>query len=297
MRQFILRLINTFRPKTADDDLAREVAAHLALLEDEYRRRGLTPDEARLAARRAIGSVAHAKDLHRDVALVRVARRPAARSAPCRADAHARLPDSRRSRCMTLALGIGATTAVFSVVNGVLLRPLPYPEPDRLVRVFGPPPTDRGHRWSGRRGWSICPSQTFERLRLAERAFSHVAGYMPTTATLTGQGDAVRLVGSQVSAAAFPMLGIAPLPRPHVRAERGSRRGRCSRRPERSHVAAILQRRSDGDRQGRSPSMGAAARLLASCRPDSRKWGCTFPIRRRSSGCPTCRRRRTVAIG
>jgi hypothetical protein len=47
MRQFILRLINTFRPKTADDDLAREVAAHLALLEDEYRRRNLTPNEAR----------------------------------------------------------------------------------------------------------------------------------------------------------------------------------------------------------------------------------------------------------
>ena len=69
MRQFILRLINTFRPKTADDDLAREVAAHLALLEDEYRRRNLTPNEARLAARRAMGGVAHAKDLHRDARL------------------------------------------------------------------------------------------------------------------------------------------------------------------------------------------------------------------------------------
>ena len=66
MRQFILRLIDTFRPKTADEDLAREVAAHLALLEDEYRRRGHDPNEARLAARRAIGSVAHANDLHRD---------------------------------------------------------------------------------------------------------------------------------------------------------------------------------------------------------------------------------------
>ena len=66
MRQFILRLMNTCRPTAADSDLAREVAAHLALLEDEHRRRGLTPDEARLAARRAIGSVAHVKDLHRD---------------------------------------------------------------------------------------------------------------------------------------------------------------------------------------------------------------------------------------
>jgi putative ABC transport system permease protein len=55
------------------------------------------------------------------------------------------------------------------------------------------------------------PSQTFGMLRLADRAFSHVAGYMPTTLTLTGRGNAVRLVGSHVSAAAFPMLGIAPL--------------------------------------------------------------------------------------
>jgi len=209
MRRFLFRLLNTFRPKTADDDLAREIEAHLALLEDEYRRRGLTPDAARLAARRAVGSVAHMKDLHRD-----------SRSFGWLDDAGRDLRHAVRMltknpgftvvALLTLALGIGATTAVFSVVRGVLLKPLPYPDPDRLVRVFGPPPPIAGIDGPPSRMVDL-PSDTFEALRLTDRAFSHVAGYMPTTLTLTGRGDVARFVGSQVSAAAFPMLGIRPL--------------------------------------------------------------------------------------
>ena len=66
MRRLLARLLNVFRSERADSELMREIAAHLALLEDDYRRRGMTPDEARLAARRAMGSVAYANDLHRD---------------------------------------------------------------------------------------------------------------------------------------------------------------------------------------------------------------------------------------
>ena len=62
MRRFILRLLNVFRADRSDAELSREVASHLALLEHEHRRRGLTPDEARLAARRAMGSVALVHD-------------------------------------------------------------------------------------------------------------------------------------------------------------------------------------------------------------------------------------------
>ena len=209
LRRFLLRVAAIFRHDIADEDLAREIKAHLALLEDEYRRRGMTPDEAKLAARRAIGSVALAKDRHRDARSIawlddlqrdlRHAARMLARS-----------PGFTSVALLTLALGIGATTAVFSVVAGVLLRPLPYPEPDRLVRVFGPPPTVAGIDGPPSRMVDL-PAQTFETLRLADRAFSHVTGYMPTTMTLTGRGDAVRLVGSHVSAAAFPMLGVPPL--------------------------------------------------------------------------------------
>ena len=209
MRRFLLRLLNAFRPEVAEDDLAREINAHLALLEDEYRRRGSSPEQATLAARRAIGSVALAKDRHRDtrsIAWLDDLRRDVRHAARMLV----RSPGFTSVALLTLALGIGATTAVFSVVEGVLLRPLPYPEPDRLVRVFGPPPTLAGIDGPPSRMIDL-PSQTLETLRLADRAFSHVTGYMPTTMTLTGRGDAVRLVGSHVSAAAFPMFGVPPL--------------------------------------------------------------------------------------
>jgi putative ABC transport system permease protein len=185
------------------------MAAHLALLEDEYRRRGMSVDEAKLAARRAIGSVAHARDLHRDSRSF-VWLDDAGRDLRHAVRMLAKNPGFTVVALMTLALGIGAATAVFSVVRGVLLKPLPYPDPDRLVRVFGPPPSVAGIDGPPSRMIDL-PSQTFETLRLTDRAFSHVAGYLPITLTLTGRGDAVRLVGSQVSAAAFPMLGIPPL--------------------------------------------------------------------------------------
>jgi putative ABC transport system permease protein len=209
VRRFLLRLLSAVRPQMAEDDLAREIKAHLALLEDEYRRRGMSPEQATLAARRAIGSVALAKDRHRDtrsIAWLDDLRRDVRHAARMLA----RCPGFTSVALLTLALGIGATTAVFSVVEGVFLQPLPYPEPDRLVRIFGPPPTRAGIDGPPSRMVDL-PSQTFETLRLVDRAFSHVTGYMPTTLTLTGRGDAVRLVGSHVSAAAFPMLGIPPL--------------------------------------------------------------------------------------
>src|SRR5262245_53934574 len=66
MRRFIARLLNALRPHRADADLARELASHVAMLEDDYRRRGMTPDDARRAARLAVGGVEQTKERHRD---------------------------------------------------------------------------------------------------------------------------------------------------------------------------------------------------------------------------------------
>ena len=204
MRRFFHRLLNAFGDERADTEAAREIAAHLALLEDEYRRRGMTTDEARLAARRALGSTALAQDLHRDTrafAWIDDARRDLAYGLR----SLRRTPGFTAIAVLTLALGIGANTAIFSVISGVLLRPLPYRDADRLVQLFAPD-TERGLPRAAR----AIPPAYFEALRAPSRALSHVAGYIQTSATLTGQGDAVRLAGVQITASAFPMLGVAP---------------------------------------------------------------------------------------
>ena len=135
MRRFINRLLNVFRRDCAESDLTRELEAHLSLLEADYRRRGMDDDQARLAARRAMGSLALTRDLHYDA-------RSFAWIDDLRRDLHhaartlRRTPGLTIAVALTLALGIGASTTMLSVVYGVLLRPLPYPEPDRLMRVW-----------------------------------------------------------------------------------------------------------------------------------------------------------------
>jgi putative ABC transport system permease protein len=209
MRRFFHRLLNLFGGDRPDAEAAREIAAHLALLEDEHRRRGLTPDEARLAARRALGSVAHAQDLHRDArAFVWIddLRRDFSHGVR----SLRRAPGFAVVAILTLALGIGANTAIFSVVSGVLLRPLPYPNADRLVQLFAPPPNTPGGASIPRAARALLPSH-FDTLRHNSRTLEYVAGHVQTSATLTGHGDAVRLTGVQMTAAAFPLLGVPPL--------------------------------------------------------------------------------------
>jgi putative ABC transport system permease protein len=214
MRRFLQRLLNVFREDRSDAEATREIKAHLAMLEDEYVRRGMTADDARFAARRALGSAAHAQDLHRDArtfAWLDDARRDVAHGLR----SLRRTPGFTAIAVITLALGIGANTAIFSVLSAVLLRPLPYRDADRLVQLFAPD-TERGLPRAAR----AIPPLHFEALRAPSRSFSHVAGYIQTSATLTGQGDAVRLAGVQVTASVFPLLGISPfLGRPFTSTE------------------------------------------------------------------------------
>src|SRR5262245_15921636 len=135
VRRFVLRLDNALRPGRGEADLDREVRAHLALLEDELVRRGMTREEASRAARQALGGIDQAKELHRD-----------ARSFPSLDDVRRNLayavrtlqrsPGFAAAIVLILAVGIGVNTAMFTVLDGVVLKPLDYPDPDRIVSVM-----------------------------------------------------------------------------------------------------------------------------------------------------------------
>ena len=139
VRRFLRRLANLVLPGRAESELARELDAHLALVSDELERRGMTRDDARLAALRAFGSVARAKDLHRDA-------RSFAWLDDIRQDMGYALRMLRRSpgftsvAIVTLAVGIGLNTAVFTVTNATLFKGFPLVHRnDRLLYLTSGP--------------------------------------------------------------------------------------------------------------------------------------------------------------
>src|SRR6201994_1251912 len=175
LRRFFLRVYLLFANSKVEAELAKEIGAHLTLLEDEYLRQGMTPEEARRAARLAYGGVEQAKQLHRD-------ERGFQGLGQILQDTRYTLRQLRKSPGFTLtailmlALGIGATTAIFSLVAGVLLRPLPFPDPGRLM-VLGD--TLQGSECM----FCSQPRATAPDIRNYRRdihSFSHLGGYQGT---------------------------------------------------------------------------------------------------------------------
>lgn len=134
LRRWLARLLGTLRPGRMESELAREIDAHLALLEDEFRRRGQAPAEARRSARLALGGVDRAKELHRDARGLRWLT-DAAADVRYTARQMRRHPGFTLIAVATLALGIGANTAMFTIVHRVLLDTLPVRAPESLVEV------------------------------------------------------------------------------------------------------------------------------------------------------------------
>src|SRR5260221_7701643 len=121
-----------------------------------------------------------------------------------------RAPGFTLAAVVTLALGIGANTAVFSVVNALLLQPLPYDDAGRLARIFGNVPPGDNPAGPARRVPAMWVAELAS-FRAQTKTLSHVAFYLPLQATLSGADGAIRIEGARVTADTFAMLGARPI--------------------------------------------------------------------------------------
>ena len=202
LRRFLARLVNVVRPERDAAGLERELTSHLALLEDEYRRRGLPAAAARRAALLALGGIERTKEQHRDARAFRWLD-DARRDAVYAMRMLRRHPVATATSTLSLAIGIGLNAAVFSVVDWVLLRPLPYPDAHELVHVFT----------SGRTpvtGPSGLVSDEFKALAGAP-SFRESTAFTNTTRVMAGAGiEPVHVMVSRVTGNLFATLGVAP---------------------------------------------------------------------------------------
>jgi predicted permease len=201
IKRRVARLFALVRANRLERELNDEVRAHLELAEHDALARGLDPAEARSEALRQFGGIEQMKEVHRDDRSVRWIEN-------LFKDVRYGLTGLRREPGFALvaigvlALGIGANAAMFSVVDSVLLKPLPFPNPERIVRIYeAPTPATRNSTTTG----------TFEALKRQARSFDAMSAESLSTATVMVNGEPTRLNGRYVSADHFAVFGIQPL--------------------------------------------------------------------------------------
>src|SRR5579862_9306484 len=234
LRTLSSRIRSLFSHRKFDEDFTRELDSHLAMLTDENIRRGMAPGEARRLARLRLGGSAQLEETNRELRGlpfleslaqdVRFALRMLRKS-----------PGFAAVAILTLALGIGANTAIFSVTYGILLKPLPFPDSSRLVQVWV------SHPKLLQRVVFLTPSG-YDQIRSHAKAFEQVAACNETYAKVSVNGPAEFFGTTAVSGNFLSMLGVQPiLGRPILPADA---------QPGHSHVALlsydVWQRRFGG---------------------------------------------------
>lgn len=194
-------LRNVLLARRVESELDEEVRSHLEMLTEENVRAGMPPQEARRAARIEIGGVDQLKE---QVHQIQTGNWLHSIASDCRYGIRQlrKNPGFAAVAILTLAIGIGANTALFSVVNGVLLNPLPYPHPEELVSLSQKlPPFGQ---------FAISYPDFLDWARM-NHTFQALAAYRQHNLNLTGSGEAQRVKATQVSASFFPLLGVNPL--------------------------------------------------------------------------------------
>ncbi|HEX5412739.1 MAG TPA: ABC transporter permease [Terriglobia bacterium] len=205
LRTLFVKFTGLFDKERLEQRLDEDVRAHLDMLTEENLRKGMSPEDARYAARREFGNVASVKEECRDRWSIRIIEELAQ-------DLRYGLRQLRHNpgftavAIVTLALGIGANTAVFTLVNSVLLQPLPYRNPSKLVAVYQSPPAKS---FPGIKTFAIAPANYLDWQR-RNRAFTSMAIYHFAALNLTGTEHPEALKAARISADFFKVLGVEP---------------------------------------------------------------------------------------
>jgi putative ABC transport system permease protein len=197
-RRLLAKARGLFGGRDKNSDFETEISDHVNLLTERYIGQGMTPEDARQAARRQFGNTTLLREDRQEMQTIAIIDgfgrdlRYAGRTLR-------RNPGFAGAIVLTLALGIGANTAIFSVYNAVLLKPLPYGDPKRIVMI-----------WEKQRSGdlsTVAPAN-FVDWRAQTGSFSEMAALNPNpNFILTGHGEPVRLEGSAVSSNFFRLLG------------------------------------------------------------------------------------------
>lgn len=189
-----------WRRSRMEEQLEKELRFHLDQHENLLIARGHSPTEARREARLALGGPEQVKEKCRDARGARWAEE-LLQDTIYALRTFRQKPGFVATTLLILGLGIGATTIMFAVVNSVLLRPLPFPEPDRLIILHGFM-KDLGEFW----GFSY---PNFKDLHQETRSI-RIAGWTGSSGTISAPGSPAHVEGRQISAELFPVLGVVP---------------------------------------------------------------------------------------
>jgi putative ABC transport system permease protein len=203
LRALLLRLVGSFGGGRRDRELAEELESHLRMDVEEGMRSGLTEEEARRRAVQRLGGVEPTREAWRD-------RRGLPWIQELRQDLRYSFRTLRRApgftavTVLTLALGIGGATAIFTIVHGVLIAPLPFRDSDRLVAVWEENADRPGHS-------NVVGPANFIRWRERQSVFSDMTAVYDWRVSLTGRERPVELVAQYVTSNFFTTLGVRPI--------------------------------------------------------------------------------------
>ena len=203
LRRLGCQLLHTLRPDRAETDLEREVAAHVACLEEEFVNQGLTPEQARAAARRRLGGVLRTRERHREARSLRWLDNLRLDLR----DARRALLGSRRSTAfavLIVAVAGAVNAAILGIADGVLLRPLPYRDADRVFAIL------LESRATGQRT-TFIPWELLQPLAASAGSFSPPAAFQPgRSVSVTTRDGVMDVTTAAVTPNYFGVLGVTP---------------------------------------------------------------------------------------